>query len=228
MSNVVFCTCNETGCPNHPTNHDKGCTPCIEKNLREREIPACFFKKAGGVKPTEGWHFEDFAALINANSAEIVPATESDKEEVMALYRAQLGREFCPWNEYYPSYETIDDDLSRDALFVMKENGRIIASISIDKDDAVEALECWSKELAPGGELSRLAVSPEMQNRGIARKMATHGMALLKERGFKSIHFLVNRHNKKALQSYSHLGFNKVGECFMYNQEFLCYEKELV
>ncbi len=66
---VRFCTCTDTKCPNHPSNHDLGCTLCIAKNLREREIPSCFFHAAGGEKPTEGWHWEDFAALIAANCA---------------------------------------------------------------------------------------------------------------------------------------------------------------
>lgn len=65
-SSVPFCTCTDTACPCHPTNHDKGCTPCISKNLAQREIPSCFFKKAGGVKPTKDWYFEDFAALMNS------------------------------------------------------------------------------------------------------------------------------------------------------------------
>ncbi|MCR4621659.1 MAG: DUF6485 family protein [Clostridiales bacterium] len=67
---VPFCTCTDTRCPCNPVNHDKGCTPCIAKNLAQREIPACFFRKAGGVKPTADWHFEDFAALINSLSGQ--------------------------------------------------------------------------------------------------------------------------------------------------------------
>ena len=63
---VPFCTCTDLKCPCHPANHDKGCTPCIAKNLAQREIPSCFFRKAGGQKPTPDWHFEDFAALINS------------------------------------------------------------------------------------------------------------------------------------------------------------------
>ena len=67
MENPVhFCTCTDTACPYHPTNHNQGCTPCIAKNLREREIPTCFFKSVGHPKPTPEWHFEDFAALILA------------------------------------------------------------------------------------------------------------------------------------------------------------------
>ena len=66
---VPFCTCTDTKCPFHPTNHDKGCTPCIAKNLKEREIPTCFFKAAGGENPTANWHYEDFAALITVLNA---------------------------------------------------------------------------------------------------------------------------------------------------------------
>ena len=64
---VPFCTCTDTKCPYHPTNHNQGCTPCIAKNLREREIPTCFFKSVDFPKPTSEWHFEDFAALILAS-----------------------------------------------------------------------------------------------------------------------------------------------------------------
>lgn len=158
---------------------------------------------------------------------QIVMAAKQDKEEILKLYKAQLGREFCPWTEDYPGGETIDFDLSRDALFVMKEDDRIVAAISLEEDEDVDRLECWDEELAPGGELARLAVLPEMQNKGLARQMLQHGMKILKERGFRSIHFLVNKHNKKAITSYAVFGFAIVGECHMYEQDFLCYEKVL-
>ena len=154
-------------------------------------------------------------------------ATEEDRQQILDLYEEQKGREFCPWDEDYPSNETIDYDLSRDALFVMKEAGKVIAAISIEVDEAVDNLECWNRDLFPGGELARLAVTPAKQNKGIARKMMQHGLDALKERGYKSIHFLVNKHNVKAIKCYAAFGFNVVGECYMYDQDFLCYEKEL-
>lgn len=157
----------------------------------------------------------------------ILDATENDKEEILSLYKKQIGREFCPWNEHYPTMEEIDFDLSRDSLFIMKDGEKIIAAASIDQDEQVEQLDCWSSALAPGAEMSRLAVDPEYQNQGLAREMLLHGMAVMKERGYKSIHFLVNKHNVKALNSYNHLSFDIVGECFMYEQPFLCYEKEI-
>ena len=112
--------------------------------------------------------------------------------------------------------------------FTLKdENSRIIAAISIDEDEEVNQLSCWTPSLQPGGELARLAVHPDVQNQGTARQMLQYGMDVLKERGKKSIHFLVNRYNVKAIRSYAQFDFNVVGECEMFEQSFLCYEKEL-
>ncbi len=33
---------------------------------------------------------------------EIVMATEADREEIMALYQTQIGREYCTWDEKIP------------------------------------------------------------------------------------------------------------------------------
>ena len=158
---------------------------------------------------------------------QIVNATAQDKDEILKLYKMQIGREFCPWTEEYPDGETIDFDLSRDSLFIMKEDERIVAAISIDEDEEVGALPFWNKDLAPGREAARLAVLPEYQNRGLARQMLRYAMKVLKQRGYRSIHFLVNRYNVKALRSYATLGFKTVGECHMFEQDFLCYEKKL-
>ena len=49
------------------------------------------------------------------------------------------------------------------------ERTDLIGTISIDDDPEVEALSCWSEDLTPVAELSRLGVAVEYQNRGIAR-----------------------------------------------------------
>lgn len=157
----------------------------------------------------------------------IVMATEEDRDEILSLYKMQLGREFCPWNEDYPSHTEIDFDLSRDALFVLKMEGTIKAAVSIDEDEAVDRLPCWDRQLAPEGELARLAVLPEEQNKGFGRIMLQFGMEELKRRGCRGIHILVNKYNTKAIKCYAVFGFRVVGECHMYEQDFLCYEKEL-
>ena len=61
-----FCTCTDTACPFHPSRHNQGCTLCIQKNLKQKEIPSCFFHDIDCEKPTPGWHYSDFAALVRA------------------------------------------------------------------------------------------------------------------------------------------------------------------
>ena len=157
----------------------------------------------------------------------IIMATEEDRDEIMALYKAQIGRKLCPWDEYYPSNETIDADFARDGLFVLKEAGKIKAAISVEEDEEVDKLPCWDKRLEPEGELARLAVLPDEQNKGLARIMLKYGMDELKRRGCNGIHILVGKHNTKAIRSYAVFGFDEVGECHLYDQDFLCYEKKL-
>ena len=166
--------------------------------------------------------------INNDGNLEITKAVSGDAEEILRLYKAQLGQEFCAWDEHYPERKDIAYDLSRDALFVMKkEAGEIVAAISIDEDENVEKLPCWTAELQPGGEVARLAVRKDYQNQGIAREMIQYAMSVLKERGRKSIHYLVNRDNQKAVRSYAHLHFSQVGSCELYEQPFLCFEQRL-
>lgn len=62
--NPSFCTCRNVQCPLHPSRHDRGCTPCIQKNRKLREIPSCFFNLVDPSKKRSGDSFMDFAALV--------------------------------------------------------------------------------------------------------------------------------------------------------------------
>lgn len=155
-------------------------------------------------------------------------ASKKDKSEILALYRSLAGTEFCAWTEEYPGEIDIEGDLSRDGLFCLKdEKGEIVGVISIDQDENVERLTCWSKELQPSAELSRIGVRVENQNQGIARKLLQHAMEELRRRGKRSVHLLVCKTNKKAIRSYEKLNFAVVGECRMFGEGWWCYEKAL-
>ena len=157
----------------------------------------------------------------------IYPAKPEDKEEILSLYRTFLYGP-ADWNEYYPSEDTIEFDLSRNALFVMKnDKGQIIAAISIDKDEEVDKLPCWDKSLSPAAEFSRLCVREDMQNRGIAGKMIGYVFDILRQEGKKSVHILVKKGHRAALSAYSSIGFKTVGECNFFDKDFICMEIEL-
>lgn len=67
-----FCTCTNLKCKLHPTNHDKGCAPCLEHNVSINKMPRCFFAKLLSVKEAaelDSYSFEDFAALVQEQAA---------------------------------------------------------------------------------------------------------------------------------------------------------------
>lgn len=157
----------------------------------------------------------------------IIPAKSEDKDEILSLYKTMLYGP-ADWNEYYPNEETIEFDLSRNALYVMKnDEEQIIAAISIDEDEDVDKLECWSKELMPSGEVSRLCVRKDMQNQGIAKQMMRYLFDIFRNEGKKGVHILVKTGHEAALASYGALGFKAVGECNFFDKDFVCMEMAL-
>lgn len=64
MNLSEFCTCKDTDCPLHPSNHDKGCSLCIAKNLKLGEIPNCFFNLVDKEHKSTDYKFADFAKLV--------------------------------------------------------------------------------------------------------------------------------------------------------------------
>lgn len=157
----------------------------------------------------------------------IILATDDDKIEILKLYRTHLYGP-ADWSENYPNEDTIEFDISRDSLYVMKnELDEIIATISIDQDEEVEALECWNKKLVPGAELSRLCVREDLFGNGIAKEMMRFVFDVLRSKGKKSVHILVKTGHVRAIQSYSTLGFVQVGACTLFEKSFVCMEIEL-
>ena len=60
-SSAPFCTCKDKKCPLNPVNHDKGCTFCIAKCLKDGEIPSCFFVAVAGHSNQGSYTYADFA-----------------------------------------------------------------------------------------------------------------------------------------------------------------------
>lgn len=158
---------------------------------------------------------------------EITPVLEADFEKLAEMYHRAVGEEGCTWDSDYPSEKLLREDMERGALFCAREAGEVIAAFAIDDDEQTDALECWSPELIPSGEIARLVVRREHQNHGIAGKLLWFAMEELRRRGCRGIHFLVSPGNKRALRAYARLGFAKVGETKMYGHHWFCYEKDL-
>lgn len=154
-------------------------------------------------------------------------ATPADAEAVLALYRRQIGRPGCAWNEHYPDASFVRVDLQRRALRVVREGERLLAAVSLleQDDDELEALGCWT--VSPACEAVRLCVAPDAQGRGIGGRVMR---ALLDEaaaRGFAAMRLLCSTGNAAARRLYKREGFARRGQCRLYGEDFLCLEKNL-
>ena len=122
-------------------------------------------------KSVKGWN------SMKDHHMEFRRARREEAEEILQLYRSLIGTEYCVWTENYPTERGAEFDLSRNALFCLyermpepDERERLIGTISIDDDPEVEALSCWSEDLTPVAELSRLGVAVGNQKRCNARR----------------------------------------------------------
>ena len=61
------------------------------------------------------------------------------------------------------------------------------AAVSIEEDEEADSFSCWDKKLEPVGNLERMAVLPEEQNKDLGRIMLKFGMDEWRRRGFKGI-----------------------------------------
>ncbi|MBQ8527827.1 MAG: GNAT family N-acetyltransferase [Lachnospiraceae bacterium] len=154
-----------------------------------------------------------------------VPAVSAEAEEILAFYHSFIGTDGCTWDEGYPAMEHICMDIKENNLFLMRDKKGIVATISIDSDAQVEAIDKWM--IQNSREAARLAVRKDMQGKGIARRMLLFLMEELKKRGYEGIHFLVSPGNPAALASYRKLAFENRGSVNMYGHDWYCYEKRI-
>lgn len=159
----------------------------------------------------------------------IITATTDDIPNLLALYHSLHNTPGCTWPDDYPNEEFIKEDISLEQLFCIKDGeGKIIAAISMEKDPEVANLPNWNLPSDQSLELSRIAVSLDYQNQGIARLLIGHCIKVAKERDLLGIYLLVSQRNFKALASYHKLGFTCCGHAHLFEQDWYCYEKPFV
>ncbi len=88
MTDGSICTCRDRSCPFHPTNHDRGCEPCIRKNLALGEIPNCFFNKiTDDLDSVEAFTMEGFAHEVLKREK----SREKEEKRIGMLVAVEIG-----------------------------------------------------------------------------------------------------------------------------------------
>ena len=117
------------------------------------------------------------------------------------------------WDDSYPNREVIRGDIERGTLFTAVEDGQIAGIIVLDENQAPEYESIhWTLHTGPHLIMHRLAVHPEIQGKGIARKLIAFAENMADLKGYQSIRLDTYAKNTKALELYTRLGYERRGE----------------
>lgn len=204
------------------------CSQCSAADYLDTGKDVLFYgTTAAGAAALLGWERMCFAqwSKMAEQGFYFLPAGLQDKNAVMELYHRSMYQKGCTWSEDYPTEEIFESDVRRKAIFCLKhKDGRIAASVSIDEDPAVEELPVWTADGKKTAEIARLAVAEEYQGQGLTALLFTDLMEVLRNRGYKRLHFLVSPDNPSAVRAYRKMRFTFVGEIDLFGCHWHCYE----
>lgn len=133
------------------------------------------------------------------------------------------------WDENYPDRERLLNDIQTQTLFAFRENEQVLGIIVLNETQDPEYAEIsWlTSESERNLVVHRLAVAPEHQGEGIARKLMDFAENLAKERGYASIRLDTFSQNPRNQRFYEARGYTKLEEVYLsYRDDFpyVCYE----
>ncbi|WP_228745011.1 GNAT family N-acetyltransferase [Paenibacillus sp. S150] len=117
------------------------------------------------------------------------------------------------WDSSYPNRDVIGEDIAKGALYVCVDQAAIAGIIVLDENQAEQykAID-WTEKQGPQLIMHRLAVHPEVQGKGIARKLIAFSEEHARRGGYSSIRLDTYAKNSRALALYPSLGYECRGE----------------
>lgn len=175
--------------------------------------------------------FDAEKSIRRAGGLQIEYAKPQDINEIFALYHSLTDAPFSTWSDEYPSLAHVQKDVENGWSIVMRnQEKRIVAAITLLPDgyepDYDEAAS-WYPDVKNWACPARLGVALDQQGRGVAKRMLTAAMEFAKQDGYDGVRFLVAKSNPVAQRAYAPLGFDVCGECEMWDEQWLCYQKRL-
>lgn len=167
---------------------------------------------------------------------------ETDIAQVAAIYDRILteeeeGRASIGWvRGVYPTEDTAREALERGELFVLEEDGRILAAAKINQEQVPEYVQApWRYAEVPEEEvmvLHTLVVDPAQAGKGAGSAFVAFYEDYAREHGCLYLRMDTNVKNRAARRLYAHLGYWETGvvPCVfngIEGVELVCLEKKL-
>ena len=162
-----------------------------------------------------------------------VKAVETDAREVFSLIvacrEAMEGTEMEQWPEFYPDLDVVRGDIEREALWIYREDGTLVAAMTVDdtQPEPYDGID-WKY----GGLyicVHRLAVDPARRREGIAGRMMVFAEEMAFRNGRKAVRLDTYGLNTAAVRFYECLGYRRRAIIYLPKKdgEYICFEKSL-
>ena len=172
---------------------------------------------------------------------EILRAKEADIDSIEKIYESihdaeEKGLTTTGWiRNVYPTRKTAEDALNRSDLFIMKDEGKIVAVAVINQIQVDEYKYAAWKHDAMDHEvmvLHGLTVDPFEKSKGYGKAFVTFYEDYSKLHGCTELRIDTNALNTRARKLYQKLGYNEIGivKCVFNgipNVQLVCLEKYL-
>ncbi|MFT6243834.1 MAG: GNAT superfamily N-acetyltransferase [Salibacteraceae bacterium] len=133
------------------------------------------------------------------------------------------------WDENYPDRTSLLNDLNSETLFVYREDGVVLGIVVLNESQDEEYAEIkWSTNDADRNiVVHRLAVHPDQQGKGIARKIMDFAEVYAKDQGYNAIRLDTFSQNPRNQKFYTNRGYTDLGPVYLkYKKDhpYYCYE----
>ncbi|MEN0051486.1 MAG: GNAT family N-acetyltransferase, partial [Bacteroidota bacterium] len=134
------------------------------------------------------------------------------------------------WIDDYPNIRTIERDLQRGTLYVLKNANDIVGAISINEDQPLAyQLINWQFDASKVLVIHRLAVEPKYQGKGYAQALMDFAENFSLKNDYTSIRLDTYSQNDRAIQFYEKRGYLTRGNVNFSGRTapFYCMEKDV-
>ena len=150
--------------------------------------------------------------IIRKAEARDIDAIEKIYNEI--LLKEERGQVTTGWERgIYPKRETAEADLKRNDIFVMEDEGAIVGSGIINKEQVDVYEKAKWKYKAEDSEvmvLHTLVIDPNKSGKGYGKRFVDFYEDYAREKGCKYLRMDTNEKNKAARSLYTKLGFNEI------------------
>lgn len=159
----------------------------------------------------------------------------SDIDMILEITRActnlMISQGIFQWNDHYPNRKAFEIDVMRNELFVLETENKIVGCIAISTlmDEEYVSVN-WITPNKNNIYIHRLAIHPDHQGKGFARKLMDFAEQFAIKNNFMSIRLDTFSQNKRNQLFYELRGYQKLEDVYFPNQSkfpFHCYELKL-